>query len=67
MTFQLLHDSLSRDLLIGGFDRVFPMTRLQVFTPHELRLMLCGDQAPSWTREDILKYTEPKFGYTHER
>ncbi|RXG51322.1 E3 ubiquitin-protein ligase HECTD1 [Armadillidium vulgare] len=28
--------------------------------------MLCGDQSPSWTREDILSYTEPKLGYTRE-
>ena len=38
-----------------------------MFTPHELRLLLCGEQAPSWTREDILNYTEPKHGYNKDR
>ena len=38
-----------------------------MFTPHELRLLLCGEQAPSWTREDILNYTEPKHGYNRDR
>ena len=50
-----------------GFDKVFPMERLSMFTPHELRLLLCGEQAPSWTREDILNYTEPKHGYNRDR
>ena len=53
--------------LKGGFDRVFSMKKLSVFSPYELRLMMCGEQAPSWTREDVLKYTEPKYGYTKER
>lgn len=28
--------------------------------------MLCGDQVPSWTREDLIAYTEPKLGFTKE-
>jgi E3 ubiquitin-protein ligase HECTD1 len=28
--------------------------------------MLCGDQAPVFTREEILKFTEPKLGYTKD-
>ena len=28
--------------------------------------MLCGDQAPVFTREEILKYTEPKLGYSKD-
>ena len=52
---------------VDGFDKVFPMERLSMFTPHELRLLLCGEQAPSWTREDILNYTEPKHGYNKDR
>ena len=49
-----------------GFDHVFSMSRLAAFSPAELRLLLCGDQSPSWTREDILNYTEPKLGYTRD-
>jgi len=40
------------------------MEKLQTFYPQELRLLLCGEQAPNWTKEDILNYTEPKFGYS---
>lgn len=64
--------SLSSSLLLcvfppGGFDRVFPMEKLQTFQPEEAQLLLCGEQSPSWTRDDILNYTEPKYGYTRTR
>ena len=49
-----------------GFHAVFPMEKLGPFTPDELQLMLSGEQVPQWTREDIMNYTEPKFGYTRE-
>ena len=50
----------------AGFSQVFSLKKLGAFSPDELRLMLCGDQAPVWTREDILAYTEPKLGYTRD-
>lgn len=50
-----------------GFCRVFPMEKLAAFSPDEMRKMLCGDQNPQWTREDLLNYTEPKLGYTKDR
>ncbi|KAK3859367.1 hypothetical protein Pcinc_034518 [Petrolisthes cinctipes] len=50
----------------AGFCHVFPMKKLGAFSPDELRLMLCGDQTPVWSREDILAYTEPKLGYTRD-
>lgn len=28
--------------------------------------MLCGDQDPVYTREEIMNYTEPKPGYSKE-
>jgi len=49
-----------------GFDEVFPMEKLGAFSPDEVRLMLCGDQSPTWTREDVLLYTEPKLGYNKD-
>ncbi|KAK0043521.1 E3 ubiquitin-protein ligase HECTD1 isoform X5 [Biomphalaria pfeifferi] len=49
-----------------GFNFVFPMAKLHSFSPMELGSILCGDQAPNWTQEDILNYTEPKLGYTRE-
>lgn len=50
-----------------GFSKVFPMEKLHAFSPEEVRAMLCGEQNPQWTREDLLNYTEPKLGYTRER
>lgn len=50
-----------------GFTTVFPMEKLAAFSPNELRIMLCGDQNPEWSREDLLNYTEPKLGYTKDR
>ncbi|XP_067136429.1 E3 ubiquitin-protein ligase HECTD1 isoform X3 [Centruroides vittatus] len=63
-----LHTGIRRQMeaFRDGFNRVFPMGKLGAFSPEEVRLMLCGDQSPSWTREDILAYTEPKLGYTKD-
>ncbi|KAK3576282.1 hypothetical protein CHS0354_036017 [Potamilus streckersoni] len=54
------------DSFRDGFNLVFPMEKLQSFSPTELATILCGEQAPSWTREDLMNYTEPKLGYTKE-
>ena len=54
-------------LVAAGFNKVFPMEKLFPFSPSELQMILCGDQAPEWTRDDILNYTEPKLGYGKER
>ena len=43
------------------------MEKLYPFNPVELQTILSGDQAPKWTREQLLQYTEPKLGYTKER
>ncbi|KAJ8931073.1 hypothetical protein NQ314_016102 [Rhamnusium bicolor] len=45
-----------------GFSMVFPMEKLAAFSPDEMCVMLCGDQNPEWTREDLINYTEPKLG-----
>jgi len=42
------------------------MDKLGSFTPAEVKTMLCGDQDPVFTRDEIMKYTEPKLGYTKE-
>lgn len=55
------------EALRAGFSKVFPMEKLHAFSPEEIRAMLCGEQNPQWTREDLLNYTEPKLGYTRER
>lgn len=55
------------DAFYKGFSMVFPMEKLAAFNPDEMRVMLCGDQNPQWTREDLLNYTDPKLGYTKDR
>ncbi|PIK60002.1 putative E3 ubiquitin-protein ligase HECTD1 isoform X1 [Apostichopus japonicus] len=64
-----LHSGIKKQMeaFKGGFNEVFPMDKLQSFSSGELQTLMCGDQAPNWTREDILNYTEPKLGYTRER
>lgn len=49
-----------------GFESVFPMVELAMFSPNELRIMLCGDQSPAWSEEDLLNHTEPRNGYTRD-
>ncbi|XP_034163722.1 E3 ubiquitin-protein ligase HECTD1 isoform X4 [Pangasianodon hypophthalmus] len=49
-----------------GFNRVFLMEKLSSFSPKEVQMILCGNQSPSWTAEDIVNYTEPKLGYTRD-
>ncbi|RWS30867.1 E3 ubiquitin-protein ligase HECTD1-like isoform X10 [Leptotrombidium deliense] len=63
-----LHTGIKKQMeaFKNGFNRVFPISKLSSFNHDEIRLMLCGDQTPSWTREDIFAYTEPKLGYTKE-
>ncbi|XP_023647937.1 E3 ubiquitin-protein ligase HECTD1 isoform X8 [Paramormyrops kingsleyae] len=49
-----------------GFNRVFPMEKLSSFSHKEVQMILCGNQSPSWTFEDVVNYTEPKLGYTRD-
>lgn len=55
------------DAFHAGFSLVFELRKLAAFTPAEARMMICGEQHPRWTREDLMSYTEPKLGYTKER
>ncbi|XP_038107081.1 E3 ubiquitin-protein ligase Ufd4 isoform X3 [Culex quinquefasciatus] len=63
-----LQEGISKQLAAfhRGFCEVFPLNKLAAFTPEEIRKMLCGEQNPEWTREDLMTYTEPKLGYTKE-
>ena len=54
------------DAFKQGFNLVFSIEKLGPFSPNEVKSMLCGDQSPVFTREDIIKFTEPKLGYTRE-
>lgn len=69
LTDFILDKGIKRQMeaLKSGFCRVFSIEKLNAFTPLELRRMLCGQQKPEWTRDDLLNYTEPKLGYNKER
>jgi E3 ubiquitin-protein ligase HECTD1 len=64
-----LQDGIAKQLQAfhKGFNEVFPLNKLAAFSPDEARKMLCGEQQPEWTREDLLNYTEPKLGYSKDR
>eukprot|EP00051_Salpingoeca_urceolata_P006568 m.86770 g.86770 ORF g.86770 m.86770 type:complete len:2399 (+) comp14887_c1_seq1:143-7339(+) len=54
------------DAFRQGFNQVFPMESLAMFTPDEVLVILCGEQKPEWDRADLLAHCEPKYGYTKE-
>lgn len=64
-----LQDGIAKqlDAFHKGFCEVFPLNKLAAFTPEEARLMICGEQHPEWTKDDLLNYTEPKLGYSKDR
>ncbi|EDW86666.2 uncharacterized protein Dwil_GK23521 [Drosophila willistoni] len=64
----ILQDGIANQLKAfkDGFNKVFPLKKLAAFCPSEARLMLCGEQHPQWSREDIMAYTEPKLGYSKD-
>ena len=55
------------DAFHKGFCEVFSLSKLAAFSPDEARKMICGEQQPEWTREQLLNYTEPKLGYSKDR
>lgn len=64
-----LQDGLAKQLTAfhQGFCEVFSLNKLAAFSPEEARKMLCGEQHPEWTREELMNYTEPKLGYSKDR
>ncbi|XP_055917431.1 E3 ubiquitin-protein ligase Ufd4 isoform X1 [Eupeodes corollae] len=63
-----LQDGIAKQLeaFHRGFCQVFPLKKLAAFSPQEARMMICGEQHPQWTREDLINYTEPKLGYSKD-
>ncbi|KAH8244435.1 hypothetical protein KR026_009855 [Drosophila bipectinata] len=64
----ILQDGIAQQMkaFSDGFNEVFPLKKLAAFTPAEARMMICGEQFPHWSREDIISYTEPKLGYNKD-
>ncbi|XP_055386638.1 E3 ubiquitin-protein ligase Ufd4 isoform X2 [Condylostylus longicornis] len=63
-----LQDGIAKQLeaFHRGFCQVFPLNKLAAFSPNEARMMICGEQHPQWTKDDLINYTEPKLGYTKD-
>ncbi|XP_013098355.1 E3 ubiquitin-protein ligase Ufd4 isoform X3 [Stomoxys calcitrans] len=63
-----LQDGIAKqlDAFHNGFCEVFHLKKLAAFSPSEARMMICGEQHPEWTREDLINYTEPKLGYSKD-
>ncbi|KAF6134782.1 hypothetical protein GIB67_002183 [Kingdonia uniflora] len=47
----------------SGFNQVFPITNLQIFTEAELERLLCGEQ-DAWTPRELLEHINFDHGYT---
>ncbi|EDW13533.2 E3 ubiquitin-protein ligase Ufd4 [Drosophila mojavensis] len=64
----MLHDGIAKQMqaFYDGFCEVFPLNKLAAFNPSEARMMICGEQCPQWSREDLMAYTEPKLGYSKD-
>uniref|UniRef100_A0A5K3F7D1 E3 ubiquitin-protein ligase n=1 Tax=Mesocestoides corti TaxID=53468 RepID=A0A5K3F7D1_MESCO len=52
------------DAFRAGFERVFNMDWLALFSSHEVGRLISGDSGVTWSREDLLAYTVPCLGYT---
>ncbi|KAL5962361.1 E3 ubiquitin-protein ligase hecd-1 [Taenia solium] len=53
--------------LKDGFNLVFPLNTLAIFTPDELNQLVSGDTSPNrWTHEELLAAFEPVAGYTRQ-
>ncbi|XP_075151574.1 ubiquitin fusion-degradation 4-like isoform X2 [Haematobia irritans] len=63
-----LQDGIAKqlDAFHNGFCQVFDLKKLAAFSPSEARMMICGEQHPEWTRDDLINYTEPKLGYSKD-
>ncbi|KAF5188287.1 E3 ubiquitin-protein ligase [Thalictrum thalictroides] len=47
----------------SGFNQVFPLKNLQIFTEVELERLLCGEQ-DAWTSNELLEHIKFDHGYT---
>ncbi|GAA52519.1 E3 ubiquitin-protein ligase HECTD1, partial [Clonorchis sinensis] len=54
------------DMFKAGFERVLPLRWLALFNGTELSELIGGDSSAHWTREDLLAYTVPCFGFTRQ-
>ncbi|PKU64336.1 E3 ubiquitin-protein ligase UPL4 [Dendrobium catenatum] len=60
-----IKDGISRQVQAfrSGFNEVFPLKSLQIFTEDELERVLCGEQE-TWTFSELLDHVKFDHGYT---
>ncbi|KAL8152697.1 hypothetical protein V2J09_010457 [Rumex salicifolius] len=51
------------EAFMSGFNKVFPITHLRIFTEEELELLLCGE-SDSWVSTELLDHIKFDHGYT---
>ena len=49
-----------------GLSEVLPLASLRAFTAEEITELVCGRDAPQWTREELRRCVLPGFQYTAE-
>ncbi|KAF5405350.1 hypothetical protein PHET_01042 [Paragonimus heterotremus] len=54
------------DAFKDGFECVLPLSWLALFNETELDQLIAGDSVAEWSREDLLAYTVPCLGFTHQ-
>ncbi|KAF6776921.1 hypothetical protein AHF37_03355, partial [Paragonimus kellicotti] len=54
------------DAFKDGFECVLPLSWLALFNEAELDQLIAGDSVAEWSREDLLAYTVPCLGFTHQ-
>jgi len=64
----MLRTGIERQVLAmkRGFSKILSPSFLTAYQPDELVSVLCGEQSPQWTREDIINHTEVKLGFTKQ-
>lgn len=48
-----------------GFNKVFPLRNLSIFTVEELETLICGSAESEWDMQDLLENTRCDHGFTH--
>ncbi|KAL5721492.1 HECT-type E3 ubiquitin transferase [Ranunculus cassubicifolius] len=61
-----IHRGISRQVeaFKSGFNQVFPIERLQIFSEEELQRLLCGEQDHAWTSTELLEHIKFDHGYS---
>jgi len=54
------------DAFKTGFNEVFPIRQLKIYSPHELAVKLGGESELTWTLDELALAIAPQHGYDSE-